>query len=159
MEFCAKLIAVAVVSALLQTAGEYPALPSIPFDEPGEYAFHFRLTHTREMTLLLDVVGSKGEPDRPELTHLWTIIEVTLINHAGHTVCQAAGSPTVGISSTDWVLRTTQGGAAFWHQGCGEIKLKRSESYTLKLRIRDVDPKAPRLRLTPILERSDDYGP
>ena len=112
------------------------------------------------MTLLLDVVGSSGgETERRKLTHLQTIIEVTLINHTGHTVCHAVGSPTDGMSDTSWVLRAGHKEAAFWHRGCAEIELKRNASYTLKIRIADVDPKTPRLRLTPILERSDDFGP
>jgi len=63
------------------------------------------------------------------------------------------------MSDTSWVLRTGHKEAAFWHRGCAEIKLKRSEFYTLKLLIQDVDPKTPKITLTPVFERSDNYGP
>jgi hypothetical protein len=82
-----------------------------------------------------------------------------LLNHAGHTVCQAVGSPTDGVSADNWVVRTSRGEAAFWHQSCTEIKLKRSEHYTLTVRLRDVDPKTPKIKATPIFERSDNYAP
>lgn len=139
--------------------GEYSDLQSFPLDQPGEHVFHFRQAQKGEMTLLLKIEGATGEQDRQELTHLRTTVEVTLLNHAGHTVCQAVGSPTDGVSADNWVLRTSRGEAAFWHQSCTEIKLKRSEHYTLTVRLRDVDPKTPKIKATPIFERSDNYAP
>jgi hypothetical protein len=162
MGFAAKqiaVIAVIVAVALLQTTDEYPALSSIPFDQSGEYVVHFRERHNRDVTLLLEVAESKGESDRPELTHLQTIIEVTLVDQTGRTICHAVGSPKDGISKNNWVLRTGRGDAAFWHNNCAEVKLRHSKAYTLTVRIRDADPKTPKIRLTPIFERSDDFGP
>jgi hypothetical protein len=138
---------------------EYPAPQSFPLDQPGEHVFHFRQAEKGEMTLLLKIEGATGEPDRQELTHLRTTVEVTLLNHAGHTVCRAVGSSTDGVSADNWVLRTSRGEAAFWHRGCAEIKLKRSESYTLTVSLRDVDPKTPKIKATPLFERSDNYAP
>ena len=111
------------------------------------------------MTLLLEVEGSRGERDRQELTHLNLTIEVDLADHTGHTVCHAVGSPRDGVSTDNWVLTTGDGEAAFWHHGCAEIKLKRSESYTLTVRVGEVDPTTPKIKLIPILERSDGYRP
>ena len=62
-------------------ANEYPALQSFRLDQPGEHVFRFRQTHSREMTLLLEVQGSTHEPDRQRLTHLRITIEATLLNH------------------------------------------------------------------------------
>lgn len=139
---------------------EYPALQSFPLDQPGEHVFHFRQAHSGEMTLLLEVEGStEEEPDRQKLTHLQTTIEATLLNHSGRTICHAVGSPREGVTSDNWVLRASRGEAAFWHRSCGEIKLKRSESYTLKVLVRDVDPKTPKVKATPIFERSDNFAP
>lgn len=138
---------------------EFAHLQSVPLDQPGEHVFHFRPKQTGEMTLLLEVEGAAGEPDRPQLTHLKTTVEVTLLNHSGRTVCKAAGSPTEGVSADNWTLTTSRGEAAYWHRGCAELKLKRSESYTLIVRVRDVDPKTPKIKATPAFERSDDFGP
>ncbi len=139
-------------------ANEYPALQSFRLDQPGEHVFHFRQTHSREMTLLLEVQGSTHEPDRQRLTHLQITIEATLLNHSGRTICHAAGSPSEGVTTDNWVLRTGHGEAAFWHKGCSEFKLKRSD-YTLTIRIRNVDPNTPKVAVTPAFERSDNYGP
>jgi hypothetical protein len=122
--------------------------------------FHFRQAQKGEMTLLLQVEGPRhGERARQELTHLELTIEVTLINHNGRTVCHAIGSPSDGTSNDHWVVAIGHGEAAFWHRGCAEIKLKRSEPYTLTVRLRNVDPKTPKIKATPIFERSNDYLP
>lgn len=138
---------------------EYHALQSFPLDQPGEHVFHFRQGQNGEMTLLLEVEGSRrGEQDRQELTHLGLTIEVALVNRKGHTVCHAVGSPADGMSTDNWVVRTGHGEAAFWHNGCAEVKLQRSE-YTLTVRLRDVDPKTPKIMVIPVFERSDNYVP
>ena len=109
------------------------------------------------MTLLLEVEGSTHEQDRQRLTHLMITIEVTLLNHSGRTICHAAGSPRDGMSTDNWVVQSGHGDAAFWHNGCSEIKLKRSE-YTLFVRIGDVDPNTTQITVTPAFERSDSFG-
>jgi hypothetical protein len=112
------------------------------------------------MTLLLEVEGPRhGERDRQELTHLGLTIEVTLINHDGRKICHAIGSPGDGMSNDHWVVAMGHGEAGFWHRGCAEIKLKRSQPYTLTVRLRDVDPKTPKIKATPLFERSNNYGP
>lgn len=146
--------------AAMPGTDEHTHLQSFPLDQPGEHVFHFRQAQKGEMTLLLEVEGSRhGEQDRQELTHLGLTIEVTLTNHNGRTVCHAIGSPSDGMSNDHWVVAMSHGEAAFWNRGCAEIKLKRSESYTLSVRLRDVDPKTPKIKATPLFERSDNYLP
>ena len=140
-------------------ADEYPALQSFPLNHPGEYVFHFRQAEKGEMTLLLEVEGPlRGERERDELAHLGLTIEVTLINSERHVVCRAVGSPMDNMSPDNWVVSAGHGKAAFWHYGCREIKLKRSQ-YTLTVRLRDVDPKTPDIKVTPTFERSDNFLP
>jgi hypothetical protein len=140
-------------------AGDESAPTSFPLDQPGEHVSHFREARTGEMTLVLRVEGRSGETARPLLTHLKTVIEATLRNRAGRTICRAAGSPIDNVSGDGWVLATTGSQAYFWHRHCGEIKLKHSELYTLTILVIDVDPMTPSIRVTPSFERSDAYGP
>jgi hypothetical protein len=161
MEFRRLLIALIAIMAAGAThaqRNESPTLPAFPFDQPGDYEFHFRQAHSREMTLLLEVEPAEGEPQRVALTHLKTTIEVSLTDHRERRVCGATGVPQDGITKEGWVLRTSEKEAAFWHWSCAEIKLKRSELYTLTIYVRNVDPKTPKIKLTPIFERSDDFG-
>lgn len=146
------------IGATLAYSDDTPALPSIPFDQPGDYEFHFRQAHRREVTLLLEVDPTEGESERRTLTHLKTVIEASLRDHRGRTVCGAAGVPHDGITEDGWILRTSVKEAGYWHRSCAEIKLKRSELYTLTIHIRDVDPNTPKVKLTPTFERSDDYS-
>ncbi len=159
------LVCVPAIRSIAQPAAipgtdGHTQLQSFPLDQPGEHIFHFRQAQKGEMTLLLEVEGSRhGEQDRQELAHLGLTIEVTLTNHNGRTVCHAIGSPGDGMSNDHWVVTTSGGEAAFWHRGCAEIKLKRSESYTLSVRLQDVDPKTPKINAAPLFERSDNYLP
>ena len=122
-----------------RTHKEYRTLQSFLLNQTGEYVFHFRQAQSREMTLLLKVEGSTGEPDRQELTHLRATIDATLLDSR--------------------VLRTSRGEAAFWHQDCAALKLKGADSYTFTISLRQVDPKNPDIKVVPIFERSDEYGP
>ncbi len=119
----------------------------------------FRERRGGEMALLLRVEGPSGETARPLLTHLKTVIEATVQNRAGRTICRAAGSPIDSVSGDGWVLATTGSQSYFWHRHCAEIKLKQSELYTLTILVRDVDPKTPKIEVTPSFERSDAFGP
>ncbi len=145
------------LAAVPGTSDESPP-QSFSLNQLGEHVFHFRKIHGG-MTLFLKIEGSAGESDRPGLTHFQTVIEASLFDDAQRTICRAVGSPGESVSADSWVLTTGGGQAAFWHRNCAEIKLKRSEQYTLTVRIRAVDPKAPKIKVTPRLERSDAFGP
>jgi hypothetical protein len=138
---------------------EYSGLQSFSLDQPGEHVFHFRLAHSGEMTLLLEIEGAGGEADREKLAHLRMTIEAVLVNHNERNICRAVGSPRDGVTIDNWVVRASKDEVAYWHQKCAEIKVKRSESYTLTVRVRDVGPNTPKIRAIPIFERSDNYGP
>lgn len=159
MRFTRVAIAlIALAAGTGQTpSSESPPLPDFPFDQAGEYEFHFRQLHRREVTLVLEIQSLDGPPNRVVLTHLKTVIEVSLMDHKGRVICSVAGSPVDGVSKEGWVLEGLPGDG-FWHFGCREIKLKRSGVYTLKIGIRDVDPKTPKIRLTPAFQRSDDFS-
>jgi hypothetical protein len=135
----------------------------IPFNQAAEYVFHFRGMPNEEMSLLLYAqgetsfyVGDYGHPpdDGYELTHLKTPIEATLVDGQGRTICSATGLPLHGDingNPNGWIL---QGGdpPAYYHANCLRVVLKPSESYTLTIKIPDVDPKTPRIKLLPVLE-------
>jgi hypothetical protein len=64
----------------------------IPFNQAGEYVFHFRGIPNEEMSLQLYVEGKTGE-DREELTHLGTTLDALLVDQNGRTVCHGSGTP------------------------------------------------------------------
>jgi hypothetical protein len=173
VEFSARNITLAVVASLVLViwlADEYPALRfrgdahfsggpvlgysikmrRIPFYRPGEYVYRLRGLPNEEMSLELYAEG-KSDRDRIELTTLGTTLDAVLSDENG-VVCQASGKAREGQNESIWVLMSDGSGAAFWHWHCVRIPLKSSSSYTLTLRIRDVDPKTPKIDLVPVLE-------
>ena len=131
----------------------------IPFSQPGEYLFHFRGLPNDEMTLQLRVQG-KTDKDESELTHLGTTLEALLINQKGQVICEAGGTPTLAPGQRAdnnpnyWIWTTPGEEPAYYHWNCTDVRTKRFDSYTLRIRIRDVDPKTPKTNLIPVLEGS-----
>jgi hypothetical protein len=123
----------------------------VPFYRPAEYVFHFRGLPDQEMSLQLYAEG-KSEENREELTHLDTELDALLVDQNGRIVCHASGVPRDGQNEHIWVLTSGPSVAAFWHWNCTHMPLKPSVSYTLTLRISDVDPKTPKIDLLPVLE-------
>jgi len=143
----------------------------IPFHQAGEYVFHFRGMPNEEMSLQLYAEG-KSDDNRKELTNLNTKIEAILVDQNGRVVCQGSGvvpkesdpcdckkddckvwtdAEIEARGQKEWVLMSGSD-AAYWHQNCLRKRLNPSDSYTLTLRIIDVDPKTPRINLIPTLE-------
>jgi hypothetical protein len=123
----------------------------IPFYKAGEYAFHLRGLPDEDLTLQLYADG-KTDGDRDELTHLDTTLDASLVDETGHVICRASGMPRDGQNQHIWVLMSGPLEAAFWHWNCAHLPLKPSVSYTLTVRLSDVDPKTPKINLIPVLE-------
>jgi hypothetical protein len=129
----------------------------IPLYMPGEYVFHFRGMPKEEMSLQL-YAEEKSFDYEAELTHLGTTIEARLVDQNGHMVCEAVGSPLVGSRRYDadnpkgWVTMVGGDEAAYWSGNCLRLPLKPSDSYTLTIRIGDIDSKTPNINLIPTLE-------
>jgi hypothetical protein len=94
-----------------------------------------------------------------ELTNLSTRLEALLVDQNGREMCRAAGivsrngpCATCKIPTDEWVLMLPGDKAAYWYENCLRMRLKPSDSYTLTLRIRAVDPKTPKINLIPALE-------
>lgn len=165
------LAAVLTIIALLCLVDEYPFLRfhgdasfsggpvlgyritmrTIPFNQQGEYVFHFHGLPDEELSLELYVEG-KTDKDREELTHLDTKLDALLVDQDDHIVCQASGVPRDGNNERIWVVMSGGSDVAFWHWNCVHMPLKPSVSYTLTLRVSNVDSKTPKINLLPVLE-------
>lgn len=122
----------------------------IPFNQAGEYVFHFRGIPNEDMSLQLYAEG-KSDDNREELTHFDTTLDALLVDQSGRVVCQASGMPRDGQNEHIWVVMSGVN-AAFWHWNCVHMPLKSSALYTLTLRVRNIDPKTPNINLLPVLE-------
>lgn len=123
----------------------------ISLNRARDFVFHFRGIPNGDMSLLLYAEG-KSDRDREELTHLKLTLDALLVDQNGQVICKGAGMPGDGqINEHIWVLMSGLD-AAFWHWNCVHMTLKTSASYTLTLRVRDPDPNAPEVVLSPVLE-------
>ncbi len=166
------LVALIALPLVLLAADEYPALRfrgdgklsggpvfgywirlrPIPFYQEGEYVFHFQGLPNEELSFIL-YPDDKTDKDELELKHLETILEANLVDQHGHIICAASGKPLKkGNNANGWVLRIRGDEVAYWHWNCVHLHMRSSEAYTLTLRIRDVDPKAPHINLLPVIE-------
>jgi hypothetical protein len=68
---------------------------AIPFNEPGEYKFHFRGMRDGRMSLLL-YAGGKSDANREEPTDLHTSLEALLVDQHGNIICRASATPGTG---------------------------------------------------------------
>jgi|HubBroStandDraft_6_1064221.scaffolds.fasta_scaffold296047_2 hypothetical protein len=130
--------------------GYYIKMRPIPFSQAGEYIFHFRGIPDEEMSLQLSADG-KTDDNRDELIHLSTTLEAILVDQSGQIVCQGSGKPGDGQNERIWVLMSSGFEAAFWHWHCVHLPLKPNISYTLTLRVSNVDAKTPKINLLPVL--------
>ena len=131
--------------------GYWIRMRRIPFGEPGEYVFHFRGAPNEEMSLQLYVEG-KGLANESEITGLKTNIEASLSDQSGRIICEADGSPSERIDGRSWVTMLGPDEAAYWNGNCLRMHLRPANSYSLTIRIRDIDPRTPRINLIPTLE-------
>jgi hypothetical protein len=146
--------------------GYWIRLKAIPFGQAGEYSYHFRGMPNEEMSLQLYTDGENG---RSALTNLSTQLEAVLTDQKGRVVCVGTGVvpkesdpcddckvPTDKEIETrrqkEWILMSGPNEAAYYHVNCLNMRLKPSDSYTLKLRILAVDPQTPHINLIPTLE-------
>ena len=146
--------------------GYWIRLEAIPFGRAGEYTFHFRGMPKEEMSLQLYTDGESG---RSALTNLSTQLEAVLTDQKGRVVCAYTGVvPKEGEPCDDckiptdkeiearrqkeWILMSGPNEAAYYHVNCLNMRLKPSDSYTLKLRVLAVDPQTPHINLIPTLE-------
>jgi hypothetical protein len=174
MKRSTKKVTVALMACIIMVlllADEYPAMRfrgdgkfsggpifgyriemrAIPFYQAGEYRFHFRGVPDEEMSLLLDA-GGMTNGNREVLTHLGTTLDALLVDQNGRVVCKATGMPREGQNEHIWVVMSGGLEATFWHWNCVNMPLKPSASYTLDLRIANVDPKTPRVNLLPVIQ-------
>jgi hypothetical protein len=125
------------------------SMSAVPLNKPGEYRYSFRrLPAIPEMDVLLEVNGERK--DLHELEKLNTAIEVRFIDSAGKNVCKASG--TLGPPAKhQWVVMS-DGYAIIYSVDCLHLSIQSRRTYTLLIRIQDVDPHSPVVLLTPMLE-------
>jgi hypothetical protein len=142
-----------------RTPKGYRALQSFLLNQPGEHVFHFRQAQSREMTLVLEVEQSTGEPDRLELTHLRATIEATLFDSRRRNVCRAGGANRRQRRASQLESEDEPWGSGVLAPGLRRDQAEGSRVVYPYYRLRQVDLKKPDIKVTPVFEPSEVYGP
>jgi hypothetical protein len=126
-------------------------LRPIPFYQAGEYVFHFHGLPEEKMSVVVYAQGESPK-DLPALAALETRLEGRLVDQDGHTLCHGTGVPRYNRKEhIQWVVEGERDVIVFW-PNCMQMNLKPSVSYSLTLRVEDVDPQTPRINLVPVIE-------
>lgn len=128
-------------------------LGEFPLWANGEYKFVVRGLPPDLLDFSLDVVDAT-EVDRTELTSLSTSVRVSITNGSGKQICLATGnlSGVRNEAHPSWILASSSSSASFWHPGCQNLPISRSETYTINIVISGVDNRVPRKMLMAILQ-------
>jgi hypothetical protein len=123
----------------------------VPLNVEGSYEFPFSGLPDDKMGLQLHVpVGST--PDMNQFARVSTAIVAEIVDATGNRVCMASGTPAGKNPSDRWVLMSSAFDAAFWHDDCRDKPFTRHMSYTLRMRVQNVDPASPSVMMVAMLE-------
>lgn len=132
--------------------------------QPGERSYTFHGMPKDEMTVLFAVTPFKYRDDYEKLASLTTVFTVELHDDKGELICSGSGAMAEslrGVPGTDthgkwkddhWVLAASSDDAEFWRGGCTDVKFGRERSYTLKMKLDQVDPRTPNTSIAPWIE-------
>lgn len=121
--------------------------------KPSENTFTVRGLPPNQLDLVLQVLDATQQ-DVPELSDLSTVISISIVDSSGKELCTASGSLSDakkrGVGG--WVLTSSSTTAAFWHPRCQQLPISRFKTYTVRVRISDVDARSTQRTIIPVLQ-------
>jgi hypothetical protein len=106
----------------------------LDLNENGRYAAVFRGFPASPAFFDLDLVGrTSGEEEA--VTRFTSEITMQLDKEDGSQVCKATGklNEIKGVGDHHWVLALSINSASFWNSDCLWLKIRRDQSYALKI--------------------------
>jgi len=119
----------------------------------AEAVHEFRFSGLPDDTLLLQMhvpIGADTKAD--EFRQLSTTFVAAIVDDAGNQMCGATGTPMGTLSEDHWWLMSTANDAAYWHEGCTNLRFSHDRQYTLRIEVQSVDPKSPGVTMNVMLE-------
>jgi hypothetical protein len=129
----------------------HAALGEIPLAAPGTYALRFSGMPATKMGLQFYVPGG-SDANRKVFENLTTEITAEIVDSRGNVICFASGTPLGTDASKRWMLMSSLTEAAYWHESCRSASFERRTDYTLRVGLRNVDPRSPGVVLRAMLE-------
>jgi hypothetical protein len=134
--------------------------PKLPLRQKGDETYRFRGVPTDEMTVSFAVVPfDSSQVDL--LKSLTTVLSAEMRDGNGNLICSLSGTLSESLRGTSvkdehgnwtdshWVLA---GDGYFWGAACAGVKMNHRHSYVLRVKLDQIDPRAPDLMLAPKIE-------
>jgi len=129
----------------------HATLGEVPLASSGTYTLRFSGMPATAMVLQFYVAGG-SDANRKLFESLTTELTAEIVDSRGNVVCVATGTPSATDPLRRWVLMSSLSEAAYWHERCRSVTFARNTDYTLRVDIRNVDPRSPPVALTVTLQ-------
>lgn len=108
----------------------------LDLNKNGQYTIAFRGFPASPASLDIDLVGRTGR-DRESVARFNSQIAMELDAEDRSQVCKASGklNEIRGVGDHHWVLASSMNSASFWNSDCLWLKIRKRQSYTLKITI------------------------
>jgi hypothetical protein len=126
-------------------------LGNMPLAKEGTYTFKFSGLPTENMALQFYLPGY-SERNRDAVANLSTTLNAEIVDATGKIICTATGSPSAPNPKEKWVLMSSRSDAGYWHESCVDRAFSHGMDYTLKVTVKNIDPKSPNVTLEVMLE-------
>lgn len=129
----------------------------LDLNEDGQYAIQFRGFPASPVDLDIDL-PDRTNGDRASLERIGSEVTMELATAAGLPVCQAHGklNQHQGVVDHFWGLAGGPDEASFWNSDCLWLKIRRDESYILKIAVSGATPALGPLRARPRISTPHD---
>jgi len=125
----------------------------VSLSQPGEYQFTVGGLPPESLDLTFPIENASGA-NRSQLEVLSTTLDVTVMDSSGKQLCSAIGAlgDAAKGGRDSWVLASSDEWASFWHPNCLRLPIKRSQMYSVRVRVMTADPASLFQKLVPTLE-------
>jgi hypothetical protein len=137
--------------------------PPLPLHEPGTQTYNFRGMPKDDMIVWFAITPFRYT-EYKKLRSLTTVLSVEVRDDRGTLICGGAGALSESLCGMPeaeghgkwkedfWVLASGASDAEFWRPGCTNVKFKRGRSYTLNVKVDQIDPRTPEISITPWID-------
>ncbi len=129
----------------------HATIGEIPLATSGTYALRFSGMPATRMVLQLYVMGG-SDANRKLFESLTTEITAEIVDSRGKVICAASGTLFGTDASKRWMLMSSANEAAYWHESCRSVSFESRTDYTLRVGLRNVDPRSPGVILRAMLQ-------
>jgi hypothetical protein len=126
-------------------------MAQIPLNRPGDYRYAFtRLPAVEDMGIIFKV-AAQNRTGLGDLAKSNTALELSFLDEKGNKVCSASGTLGATGQAQKWVV-LSDGYSILYNVDCIHFSTRFGTSYTLVIRMKNIDPHSSQVPATPMFE-------